>query len=132
MIKLFLLIDSLNMGGAEKLLVNFADITKNDDAILLKVGVLNPYRNKSIYNQLIDLNIEVEMFESQKTRELFDIKRFFKILKYVRQEKFDLIHTHLLYSHILGGDNRYSHSHPIRSHASLRTICLFLCQKIST
>ena len=103
MIKLFLLIDSLNMGGAEKLLVNFADITKNDDAILLKVGVLNPYRNKSIYNQLIDLNIEVEMFESQKTRELFDVKRFFKILKYIRQEKFDLIHTHLLYSHILGG-----------------------------
>lgn len=103
MIKLFLLIDSLNMGGAEKLLVNFANITKNDDSIIMKVGVLNPYRNDSIYKQLVELDIEVVMFESEKSRELLDLKRFRKIFEYVKKEKFDLIHTHLLYSHLIGG-----------------------------
>ena len=91
-------IDDLGFGGAQKLIVSFAEgVLKRSDIRLTVVC----FRGKEtqFYNDLQEMGVRVVTFSG---RSLADISRLYRVNKFVRQENFDVIHTHLSTSSIIG------------------------------
>ncbi len=93
------LIDSLNIGGAEKLQIIFmrAALSRGIEPTLI---TFNSYPEKHYYNEIKSMGIKIIEI---KGRNLFDPALFLKLVETLRTEKFDVLHTHLTYSIILGG-----------------------------
>ena len=93
-----MIIDSLRIGGAQKLVTQFVSavssrtiestvISLRGDAVASNLDIIH------------SAGVEVESFPS---RSLLDVGRFMRLIRYLREEKFDLIHTHLSYANVLG------------------------------
>jgi glycosyltransferase involved in cell wall biosynthesis len=93
------IIDSLAWGGAQKLLVTFAEAAQQHNISLTIINLDNNDRGAPFAAALKNLDIRIVTFHAQR---LFDLPRFFKLLRFLAQEKFDLVHTHLNYANILG------------------------------
>lgn len=91
-------IDVLYIGGAEKLLVTFSELSRKYD-IDVSVGTLKIYPETPFLEGLRRVHVPVTEFLG---RNLFDPLRFFRLVRFLRSEKFDIIHVHLTYSIILG------------------------------
>ena len=93
------LIDTLNIGGAEKLQVTFmrAALARGLEPTLI---TFNSYPEKHYYNEIRSMGVRIIEI---KGRNLFDPALFRALVKTLRDEKFDVLHTHLTYSIILGG-----------------------------
>ncbi len=93
------LIDSLNVGGAEKLQITFmrAALSSGLETTLI---TFNAYPEKHYYQELKSMGVRIIEI---KGRNLFDPFLFIKLVEILRTEKFDVLHTHLTYSIILGG-----------------------------
>ena len=92
------IIDSLQVGGAQKLLVTMAEVLyKHGDA--LSVMSLDD-RQSPIQDQLQALDVPV--FNCGGRNKLFDPGRVLRIARYLRQKRFDVVHTHLTHANILG------------------------------
>jgi glycosyltransferase involved in cell wall biosynthesis len=96
------MIDSLGFGGAESLIVTFAEVAKSKD---LKVSVISltddaKYHPASSYTaQLRALDVTVYSIDSRK---IYDPRTIFRLFKIFRQERFDIVQTHLSHGDILG------------------------------
>ncbi|MBW2425479.1 MAG: glycosyltransferase [Deltaproteobacteria bacterium] len=92
-------IDGLRLGGgAEQLQVSFAEAVQNRPVDL---SILTINRNHpSILEMLRDLGVEVRAFPADSFLSPIRAARF---VRHVRQEGFDLLHTHLVRSTLLGG-----------------------------
>ena len=93
------LIDSLNVGGAEKLQVTFMR-TALSRGLQPTLITFNSFPEKHYYRDLNALGVKIIEI---KGRNLFDPFLFRKLVQTLRDEKFDILHTHLTYSIILGG-----------------------------
>lgn len=93
------IIDSLTIGGAQKLLVTFAREAKRRsmrmEIISLKAGI-----DAQIEKDLTDCGVSISYFPAKK---LLDLKRIWKIIRRLREARPDVIQSHLTYGNIIGG-----------------------------
>ncbi len=93
------LIDSLNIGGAEKLQVTFMKASVNH-GIKPTLITFDRRPEQHYFHQLEELGVRIIEI---KGRNLFDLERIKNLVQLLHKEKFDVLHTHLTYSIILGG-----------------------------
>ncbi len=98
MIRIAIVIDSLQTGGAQKLVCAFVASAAIYD---IQPVVINLRKGASpgILRAIQAAGVRVITVPS---RSLFDQKRFQWLVKFFKQEKIDIVHTHLLYANILG------------------------------
>jgi glycosyltransferase involved in cell wall biosynthesis len=93
------LIDSLAIGGAEKLQVTFMR-TALSRGLQPTLITFNSYPNQHYFRELESMGIKIIEI---KGRNLFDPALFKKLIQTLRDGSFDVLHTHLTYSIIIGG-----------------------------
>ena len=91
------MVDSLGLGGAQKLLVTFAEAAQEIDLTI--INLKNQNNNASFDKDLEGFGANVVRIPSNQ---LADIGRIRKLTKFLKEGQFDVIHTHLTYAHILG------------------------------
>lgn len=91
-------IDSLHWGGAQELLVTLAGAAQGSD-ISLSVANLRGDEDTPYRTRLEKLGVPVQTFPAKK---ILNPKRFWALSRLMRNESFDLVHTHLMYSNIVG------------------------------
>ena len=91
-------IDTLNVGGAQKLLVTFADAARGTE---LETTVVSFTRdnNSPLPSQLSALGAKVFHFPASQ---LFDARRLTELVRLLRRERYDVLNTHLTYANING------------------------------
>jgi len=92
------MIDSIKVGGAEKLLVNFAAEAQAHDLPLAVIG-LKQIPASPVEAELRSLQAQVVYFTGQG---LLSPGRILRIARFLRQGQFDILHTHLTYANIIG------------------------------
>jgi len=92
------LIDSLAMGGAEQLLVTYAAQARRA-GVALTVISLKPASDSPVKQRLLDEGAQVYLLPEAR---LFSLARFARLLRLLRGETWDVLHTHLTYANILG------------------------------
>lgn len=92
------IVDSLKYGGAEKLLVTFAQQAQ-EHQIEATVLSLSDAAGAPLRSQLEDFDTQVIVLDRHS---LFDSKKLQQISRIMRAGKFDVVHTHLTYSNIKG------------------------------
>ena len=91
------MIDGLRFGGAEQLILTFARALQRRN---VKLTVITLKRDEpQMQQELQAMGVRVKPFHSRK---LVDPVRFWKLWQFMRRERFDVIHTHLTMSNILG------------------------------
>jgi glycosyltransferase involved in cell wall biosynthesis len=93
------LIDSLRVGGAEKLQVTFMQ-TALSRGLQPTIITFNCHADGHLFRQLEAMGVRIIEI---KGRNLFDPVLFMKLVQILRNEKIDILHTHLTYAIILGG-----------------------------
>ncbi len=93
------MIDSIKIGGAEKLLVNFAAEARARDLPLTVIG-LKLIPDSPVEAELRSLQAQVVYFPAAG---LLSPARILQIARFLRQGHFDILHTHLTYANIIGG-----------------------------
>ncbi|MGZ9225444.1 MAG: glycosyltransferase [Anaerolineales bacterium] len=92
-------VDSLHWGGVQELLVTLATAAQKSD-IDLAVASLRADEDTPYRARLERLGVPVQTFPA---RRLLDWKRIRALTGFMHRESFDLLHTHLAYSNIVGG-----------------------------
>ncbi|NNF60390.1 MAG: glycosyltransferase [Gammaproteobacteria bacterium] len=91
-------IDKLTAGGAQTLLVTFAEQARRRGTdVTVIVLWANP--RQFLVQRLESAGARVVVLPG---RRLFNVKRFLKMLRFFRSAQFDVIHTHLFHADILG------------------------------
>jgi glycosyltransferase involved in cell wall biosynthesis len=96
--KIAQMIDLLYWGGAQKLLLTFAEQAQRA-GVELTVIALRSDSNSPIRQALEACGASVVFFPGKG---LFDVRRLNRLAAYFRRERFDVVHTHLTYANILG------------------------------
>lgn len=97
-IRLVMLIDSLGLGGAERLLATYLehfDVTRFD----LRACVFNVRDGNPIADDVRQLGIPVDLVPIPKLRSLTGLPR---LVRYLREQKADILHTQLQFANALG------------------------------
>jgi len=94
------MINALRVGGAEKLVVTFARSvqTKNAQLTVITLRTSVP----EVKQMVLDTGARVVEFHHRK---MFAPGRFVQLLQFLKQEKIDVIHTHLTMANILGASS---------------------------
>jgi len=98
MMRIAIVIDSLKMGGAQKLVAAFTSAASTQQIKPTVVG-LHVDCDASILDSIQSSGVTAAMFPSHS---LLDLGRLGRLIRFFRQEKFDVIHAHLSYANILG------------------------------
>jgi glycosyltransferase involved in cell wall biosynthesis len=93
-----MMIDSLRIGGAQKLVTQFVTAVSRQ-AVDSTVISLEDTPAASNLDLIHSAGSRVEIFPSRSLR---DVGRLLRLIRFLRAERFDLIHTHLSYANILG------------------------------
>ena len=126
------LIDTLGVGGAEKLLVTFSRAAARLD-VQTSVAYLSEPDTPLLLQELEQAGVRVVGFTAPK---LFNLRRLNDLTEFMHREQFDVVHTHLTYANILGNlAGRWSgtpvvsslhntavdpvHAHPLRDRLEL-------------
>lgn len=96
--KIIHIIDTLNWGGAQKLLLTFAENSVENEITL--ISFKDNTESKSIKHSFLELGINVEIIEGRK---LISPSRIFRLIKRIKLIRPEIIHTHLSYANIIGG-----------------------------
>lgn len=89
--KVLQVINGLNIGGAEVLLTDYLLYNKNKNDIQNDLCIL--YDTKTfLYKKLKDNNIKIY---NLKSKNKYDIRIVFKLIKLIKQNKYDIVHVHL-------------------------------------
>lgn len=91
-------IDSLHVGGAEKLLVTFAAVARPRDVRVVVISLRHD-PGSPIPAELRALGADVATFPA---RSLLDLRRLGQVVRFLRRERVDVLHTHLTYANIVG------------------------------
>lgn len=97
-LKIMHLIGSVSIGGAQRLVLEMAGHTSKVD-YEVHICAFGPVKNETFLVELNSLNLPVIHIQSRK---FYNPSVLWKIIKYVRQKKIDLIHTHLTDADIIG------------------------------
>lgn len=97
-IKVLHLIDSLSVGGAERLLINLAH-TIDTTRFEIHVCSLSVIYGNAFESDLASLEHAPFVIGARK---FYDPRTFFAIARYIRKHNIDLIHTQLTYADITG------------------------------
>lgn len=89
MIKVVNVISDTNIGGAGKCVINFA---KNYDQKKYEVSVIVP-KGSDLVNELKQTTVKIIEIDGIKDKS-FDIKALFKLIKILKAEEPDIVHTH--------------------------------------
>src|SRR5262245_896817 len=92
------IIDSLKIGGAQKLQVTFAQAAKSKDLQILVVS-LQDSANSSVETELANLGIKVITLHADK---VLDRNRLDCLQQLLRDERVDVVQTHLTAANIAG------------------------------
>lgn len=92
------LIDSMTVGGAERLVPIFAQ-SYDKTRFALSVACLKEIEGNSMAAELEKIGVPVTVIGARNLR---DFAGFRRLIKFIRENRFDLIHTHLTYSDIWG------------------------------
>lgn len=95
-------IDSLSYGGAQRLEVTFAQAIQAYPEHSMRLVSLRKKYSQTFTPMVEAEGVPVDHILSTSKRELFDFRRFRALVRHLRQEQFDIVHTHLLYANILG------------------------------
>lgn len=87
--KIVNIISDLNIGGAGKCLINFC---RNYDSKKFEVVVILP-EGSELTNELKNTSVKIIEIDGLKNKSL-DFKAFFKLVKILKKEKPDVVHTH--------------------------------------
>lgn len=98
MIHVAQIIDTLRIGGAEKLQITFAAAVKERRDIKLTVIVLED-RKTPFFEELTKMGVDLHVFAGAK---LIDPRRIWRLAQFARQQRFDIIHAHLGTANMLG------------------------------
>ncbi len=93
------LVDSLQVGGAQRLVTTFAHQAVHG-GIDVSVVSLADISGKILAEELEEIGVPVVAFPA---RSLADLGRIASLVRYMRSQPFDLVHTHLSYGNTLGG-----------------------------
>jgi hypothetical protein len=93
------LLDSLEMGGAQKLLVLFAEEASARDIKVTVISLSTKGVSDAIVSELKSFGVRVEFLTIYK---LYDPTALPRLLRVLRKEKIDVIQTHLGHSNVLG------------------------------
>ncbi|MHB8776915.1 MAG: glycosyltransferase [Anaerolineales bacterium] len=93
------MIDSLSLGGAQKLLVLFAEEAKVRSLKVTVISLTTKDSNDAIAAELESLGVRIVFLTIHK---LYDPTALSRLLMVLRNEKIDVIQTHLRNSNILG------------------------------
>ena len=92
------LIDSLDWGGAQKLLVTFAEAARQQNISLTIILLEKDSGDAPFTAELEKLDIRIVTFHAQR---LINPFRFARLIRFLKREKFDIVHSHLNYANIL-------------------------------
>lgn len=92
------IIDNLIIGGAQKLLVTLAGQAQ---AYSLDVTIvsLSSNNDRVILDELSRLGTKVKIFPA---KHLLDLRRIFRLARFLSSQEFDLVQCHLTYANIIG------------------------------
>ncbi len=89
MIKIVNVISDTNIGGAGKCLINFC---KNFDKTKFEIAIILPKESKLI-KELANTGVKIIEIDGLKDKS-WDFKSLFKLIKILREESPDIVHTH--------------------------------------
>lgn len=92
------IIDSLNVGGAQKLLVTMAEVLQKRDETLTIISLGN--RDAPLQHQL--QNMGVPILNLRGRNKILDPKRLWQMTRFLERGQFDVVHTHLTQATVLG------------------------------
>ncbi len=93
------IIDFLPVGGAQKLLLSFAQVAQRRGITMTVIALYPVIPESHIQQTLRALGVEVIEFNVKR---LLDFWQFVRIVRYLRRAQFDVVHTHLSYATIIG------------------------------
>jgi glycosyltransferase involved in cell wall biosynthesis len=99
MIHILHVVDSLQVGGAQKMILSFAGEALHR-GIPVSVASLADTSGKIPADELAKMGVSVAAFPA---KHLADLPRLAALTRYMRSQSFDLVATHLTYGNILGG-----------------------------
>lgn len=94
--KILHLIESLSLGGAEKRLINdlrFMDRDRFENTVVTLL------KDNKLENEILNLGIRIYKLN---LKGLFDFKNILRLIKIIRSNKIDIVHTQLFWADILG------------------------------
>ncbi len=98
--KVLQVIDSLRIGGAQKLMLTFAEQARAHQIELTVVSLSEFSQGMTLAEDLRVLGAEVLVFPASN---LFTFARLRDFTRFLKERKFSVIHTHLTYANIIAG-----------------------------
>lgn len=93
------IIDSMGMGGAQKLLVTFAEALPAEHELTVVELNANGHPDSQFRPQLREMGVSLIDFTANR---LMNVQRMRGLFQYLKQEQFDVAHTHLTYANFMG------------------------------
>jgi len=90
--KIAIIVPSLHMGGGEKFAVDLSNELSKDPNNHVTLCVISKISKKMILSSIINPNINLISINKE---EGFDYKVLFKLKKIIKENRFDVVHTHL-------------------------------------
>jgi len=95
-------IDNLAFGGAQRMQVVFAQAIRPYNFKLTVIGLNSSIHKTTTQEELEALGAKVVFFPSHLKRLSLDPLRVLQMARFMRQEQFDVVHSHLTYANITG------------------------------
>lgn len=92
-------IDGLHYGGAQKMQVILAQEMRRRNVKLTVVSLRDKTEGTTTAEELKALGARVVFYPADS---LLDLGRIWRIVNFLRREKFDIVHAHLTYANIIG------------------------------
>ena len=93
-------IDSLRIGGAQKLMLTFAEQARAHQIKLTVVSLSEFSQGMALAEDLRAIGAEVLVFPAKN---LFTFARLRDFTRFLKERKFSVVHTHLTYANIIAG-----------------------------
>ena len=97
-IKIAIVLPTLAYGGAEKLVLEELRVLSKDNRFAFELILL--FEPGPLFEEFKNLDIKIKVFNSSHNP-LQVVVTYIMLYNYIRKEKFDLIHVHLLYNPII-------------------------------
>ena len=98
--RIAILLPTLNVGGAEVLILEEMKNLSMDNRVLFEIIVL--FEPGRLYEKIKSTNVKIKIFNAKHTP-LSHFITYLKILAYLRKNKFDILHIHLQHDAVLIG-----------------------------
>lgn len=98
--KILQILDTLSVGGAQKLMIPFVRQAQKEGIDLTIVSLREKHNGMALAEPLRALGAKVHLFPAPK---IFTLSRLLELTRFVRKGKYSVIHTHMTSANLLGG-----------------------------